>query len=135
MTTERERGADDRSTEEVVGDHLAARDRGDLESRIRRRVDQMFREGVVEEVRQAPPLGPTASQTLGLREIRAYLAGELTLTDCAEQIHIATRQYAKRQRTWFRREPQLHPVVIDDSTTADSLFETLQTLRPAAFAA
>lgn len=78
------------------------RDRDELYSRIDRRVDEMFAAGVVEEVRAAMDIGPTATQTLGLREIRALIAGEISQADCVAKIQQATRRYAKRQLTWFR---------------------------------
>src|SRR6478672_6151989 len=78
------------------------RDREELYSRIDRRVEEMFAAGVVEEVRAAVDIGPTATQTLGLREIRALIAGEISQADCVAKIQQATRRYAKRQLTWFR---------------------------------
>jgi tRNA dimethylallyltransferase len=86
------------------------RERADLHARIDRRTESMFAAGVVEEVRAAGELGPTASQMLGLREIRALLAGEMDRAACIAAIQQATRRYAKRQFTWFRRESALTPV-------------------------
>ena len=80
------------------------RDRADLHARIDRRVEQMFADGVVEEVRAAKEIGPTAEKALGLREIRAFIAGEISKPECIAQIQQATRRYAKRQLTWFRRQ-------------------------------
>jgi tRNA dimethylallyltransferase len=80
------------------------RPRSFLNERIATRTTAMFHAGVVEEVAAAPELGPTAGQMLGLREIRAHLAGEMTREQCILAIATATRQYAKRQMTWFRRE-------------------------------
>jgi tRNA dimethylallyltransferase len=80
------------------------RDRDELYSRIDRRVEEMFAAGVVAEVRAAQDIGPTARQTLGLREIRALIAGEISQTECIARIQQATRRYAKRQLTWFRRQ-------------------------------
>src|SRR4051812_23647729 len=78
------------------------RDREELYSRIDRRVEEMFAAGVVEEVGAAPDIGPTAMQTLGFREIRALIAGEISQGECLAKIQQATRRYAKRQLTWFR---------------------------------
>ena len=80
------------------------RDRTDLYARIDQRVQQMFAAGVIEEVRTAEKIGPTAAQTLGLREIRSLLAGEISEHECIATIQQATRRYAKRQLTWFRRQ-------------------------------
>jgi tRNA dimethylallyltransferase len=83
---------------------LVTRERIELYARINQRVDQMFATGVIEEVRALKNLGPTAEHTLGLREIRALLAGEISQAECIAKIQQATRRYAKRQLTWFQRQ-------------------------------
>ena len=83
---------------------LLCRDRADLYTRINQRVEEMFRAGVVEEVRETKDIGPTADKTLGFRQIRALIAGEISRSDCIADIQQATRRYAKRQLTWFRRQ-------------------------------
>jgi tRNA dimethylallyltransferase len=83
---------------------LLDRDRAELYARINQRVEQMFAGGVVAEVRAAKNIGPTAEKTLGLREIQALIAGEISQADCIARIQQATRRYAKRQLTWFRRQ-------------------------------
>jgi tRNA dimethylallyltransferase len=83
---------------------LVERDRAELYARIDKRVEEMFRARVVEEVRAAKNIGPTAEKTLGLREIRALIAGEISQAECIAKIQQATRRYAKRQLTWFRRQ-------------------------------
>jgi tRNA dimethylallyltransferase len=70
----------------------------------------MFAAGVEREVRDAGAVGPTASQTLGWREIRALLDGRMSRAECVAAIQLATRRYAKRQMTWFRRETQLEMI-------------------------
>jgi tRNA dimethylallyltransferase len=79
--------------------------RDDLYTRIDARVDRMLASGAIEEVASAGPIGATASQMIGIAEIRQYLRGEITLVQCAEAMKQATRQYAKRQLTWFRAQP------------------------------
>ena len=74
-----------------------------LHSRIDARVRRIFAEGVVEEVRAAEA-GPTAAQAIGYAEIKALLRGQTTLEECIQSIQRKTRQYAKRQLTWLRRE-------------------------------
>jgi tRNA dimethylallyltransferase len=64
----------------------------------------MFEAGVVEEVRAVKNAGPTAEKTLGLAEIQAFLAGEISRAECIAKIQQATRRYAKRQLTWFQRQ-------------------------------
>ncbi len=83
---------------------ILSRSREDIAARIGGRSEIMFAEGVVEEVAAIGDVGPTAAQMLGLREIRAVIAGEIPRAACIAAIALATRQYAKRQMTWFRRE-------------------------------
>jgi tRNA dimethylallyltransferase len=83
---------------------IVSRPREELHRRIELRKEAMFTAGVVAEVAAAGPIGPTAGQMLGLREIQAHIAGDLPLQACKAAISLATRQYAKRQLTWFRRE-------------------------------
>ncbi len=101
---------------------ILSRGREDLAARIATRTGMMFAEGVMEEVAAIGEVGPTASQMLGLREIRALLAGEMSRADCLAAIAQATRQYAKRQMTWFRRERGYEWL---DLTTAIEPLETL----------
>jgi tRNA dimethylallyltransferase len=87
---------------------VVMRDREELYARIDRRVEAMFAEGIAEEVERAgDALSRTAQQTLGWREIRQLLAGEITQEACIASIQQATRRYAKRQVTWFRAEKGL----------------------------
>jgi tRNA dimethylallyltransferase len=86
------------------------RDRAELYARIDRRVEKMFAEGVVEEVRTLRHLGPTAEKALGLREIRALLAGGISEAECIAKIQQGTRRYAKRQLTWFQRQDNFEPL-------------------------
>lgn len=83
---------------------ILTREREDLAARIAARTEAMFAEGVIAEVAAVGPLSLTAAQMLGLREIRAHLASELSRAACLAALALATRQYAKRQLTWFRRE-------------------------------
>jgi len=83
---------------------LVTRERIELYARINQRVEEMFATGVVEEVRALKDLGPTAEKTLGVREIRALLAGEISQAECIAKIQQLTRRYAKRQLTWFQRQ-------------------------------
>jgi tRNA dimethylallyltransferase len=86
------------------------RDRDELYARINRRVEAMFESGVIEEVRAAREVSSTASQMIGLREIRQLLNGEMSITQCVAAIQQATRRYAKRQLTWFRRQTNFSPL-------------------------
>ena len=86
------------------------RDRQELYERINQRVEMMFERGVIEEVRTAGETSQTASQMIGLREIRELLAGKKSLPQCIAEIQQATRRYAKRQLTWFRRQTNFLPL-------------------------
>ena len=89
---------------------FAFRDREELYERINRRVEAMFEKGVIEEVGAAGSTSATASQMIGLREIRELLEGKMSLSHCIAQIQQATRRYAKRQLTWFRRQTNFSPL-------------------------
>ena len=86
------------------------RDRADLDERIVRRTAAMFDAGVIEEVARLESLSGTAAKAIGIAEIRSLRRGEITEPACREAIRLATRQYAKRQENWFRREPAFHPL-------------------------
>ena len=113
--------------EDVCG-VLLTRAREELWERIAVRTEAMFAAGVVEEVRDAGEVGPTASQTLGLREIRALLVGEMDRPACMAAIAQATRQYAKRQATWFRREPWLQPKSLSGAVDREALANAVAAL-------
>ena len=79
-----------------------------LQARIEERTAQMFAAGLIAEVAALLaryPEQPTALQAIGYKEVSEFLRGRLTLTEVRQQVMQATVQYAKRQRTWFRREP------------------------------
>jgi len=86
------------------------RDREELYTRINQRVEGMFESGVIEEVRAAGEVSATASQMIGFREIRQLLHGEMSIAQCVAAIQQATRRYAKRQLTWFRRQTNFSPL-------------------------
>ena len=86
------------------------RDRKELYERINRRVEAMFEKGVIEEVRASGAISATASQMIGLREICELLEGRMSLSQCIAEIQQATRRYAKRQLTWFRRQTNFLPL-------------------------
>jgi tRNA dimethylallyltransferase len=83
--------------------------RGELQRRIDARTDQMMASGLVEEVRSlVPHRANNALRTVGYREILDYLDGRCTLAEAVDLIKVHTRQYAKRQMTWFRQVAGLH---------------------------
>ena len=76
--------------------------REELETRIRSRVDEMMKKGLLNEVEKLIPYrNENALKTVGYAELFAYLDGRMTLAEAVENIKIHTRQYAKRQETWF----------------------------------
>ena len=91
---------------------LAFRDREDMKALIDRRVDRMMEEGLPEEVRAlrdaGVPRDSTALQAIGYKELLPALDGERTMEEAAEEITLRSRQYAKRQLTWLRRNPDIH---------------------------
>ncbi len=100
---------------------LLTRNRAELYARINRRVEEMFAAGVVEEVRAVKYLGPTAEKALGLREIRAVLAGEISQAECIAKIQRATRRYAKRQLTWFQRQTNFSLLNLSAHRTSEAV--------------
>ncbi|MCB1461137.1 MAG: tRNA (adenosine(37)-N6)-dimethylallyltransferase MiaA [Nitratireductor sp.] len=91
-----------------VGKWLISPDRGVLRERIGRRVDMMIEMGAVDEVKTllARGLSPRlpVMRAIGVPQIAAFLRGEIERDEAIERIGIATRQYAKRQMTWFRNQ-------------------------------
>ena len=84
--------------------YVIRRPRSDLHERIAGRTRAMLDGGAVEEVAALTNISPNCGKAIGLREIRALLAGGIDRATCEDRINAATRQYAKRQETWFRRE-------------------------------
>ncbi len=84
------------------------RPREEMAERISKRVDQMLEDGLVEEVRSLQQYrNLPALRTVGYAEIFDYLDGNCTLEQAAEKIKTNTRHYAKRQLTWWRRDPEV----------------------------
>jgi tRNA dimethylallyltransferase len=92
---------------------------GDLADRIHRRVDEMFARGLVRETEQLLRDGladnATAFQALGYRQVVEHLRGARSLPETVELVKIRTRQFAKRQLTWFRRQMSLDWISLDDA--------------------
>lgn len=93
-----------------------------LHRNINTRVDQMVEEGLVEEVQSLYKFRHfTALQTVGYKEIFDYLDDKIRLAEAIEQIKINTRQYAKRQVTWFQKDKEYQWLPPDGNTVMDSL--------------
>ena len=97
---------------ESVSIGLSFVDRADMWERIDRRVDEMMAAGLVEEVRSLLECGVpptcTAMQAIGYKEMASALLEGRPPEEGAEEIKLRSRQYAKRQLTWFRRDPAIH---------------------------
>ena len=97
------------SREAKLRGELVLRPRPELHERISKRTRSILKGGAIEEVAALTDATPGLEKAIGLGEIRRYLSGEIDLPTCEERINAATRQYAKRQETWFRREKWLNP--------------------------
>ena len=103
------------------GEKQVSSERADLVRRIRERAARMLDSGWIDEARVMLEKGllqsPTAWQAIGYAQIGEYLAGKTTRTELLESIVIATRQYARRQASWFRsqhKEAVILPVPAED---------------------
>jgi tRNA dimethylallyltransferase len=105
------------------------RERDELYDRINRRVKAMFDDGVIEEVRGAGGMSETASKMIGLREIRELLDGKMSILQCVAAIQQATRRYAKRQLTWFRRQTNFQPLNLSLLSQNEAVKEISQLAR------
>ncbi len=100
-----------------------------LYERIERRVDAMFAAGLVEEVRALETAGlawgRTASQAVGYREVRQHLAGQLTREQTIALVKTRTRQFAKRQLTWFRSLSECRRVALDGAFDPEAVADEI----------
>lgn len=104
---------------------LDAKNRDYLYDRINRRVDLMLEAGLVEEAREylSKENASTSAQAIGHKELKPYLDGEISLDEASENLKQATRRYAKRQLTWFRRNECINWLYIDNYQSENGLFE------------
>ncbi len=107
-------------------------DRPTLDARIEQRVDHMFEAGLVDEVErllgEGLADGRTASRAIGYREVAAYLSGEISLDEARERTLRATRRFARRQESWFRRDPRIVWVRYSDPERAIRALEAVRGL-------
>jgi tRNA dimethylallyltransferase len=89
----------------------------ELTERLAERARSMYRRGIVEETRacldRGVPEDAPGLSIIGYRDVVRHLSGEISLAEAIEATALATRQFAKRQRNWFRGEPDVHPVPRD----------------------
>ncbi len=107
-----------------------------LYDRINRRVDLMMERGLLDEVKTLRALGvstqSTAMQAIGYKELLRYLDGECALEEAVELIKQESRRYAKRQLTWFKRNPDIHWLMLQNdysfTTSCTQCFSILKSL-------
>ncbi len=100
----------------IIG--ITYRNREILYDRINMRVDKMLKDGILDELRELLLSGidktVTAFQAIGYKELMPYIEGKCTLNEASESLKQATRRYAKRQLTWFRRNPDINWIYADE---------------------
>jgi tRNA dimethylallyltransferase len=108
-----------------------SRSPADLHLRITARVDAMFRHGLVAETEQLLKRGlkqnRTAMQALGYRQVVDHLQGKRSLAETIELVKIRTRQFAKRQMTWFRRQMSLEWLAVEPAATPEGVAALMKT--------
>jgi tRNA dimethylallyltransferase len=110
-------------TDPAIAQIVLQRTRSALVEKINRRVDEMFERGVVAEVSGVRAIGSTASKAIGFQMIRSMLEGFIDISSCREAIKQQTRNYSKRQMTWFRHHPF---EVVAAESSVDSLLATFR---------
>ena len=108
---------------------LTCRDRAELYRRIDRRVDSMLQNGVLEEAKLVydnRETYRTAAQAIGYKEFFPYFAGDMPLNDCTNRLKQATRNYAKRQLTWFRHQADGVWLYVDEEPPAPRAAELVR---------
>jgi tRNA dimethylallyltransferase len=114
---------------------VLVRDPAELEDRIARRTDAMLAAGWIEETEALVAVhgaGAPGLASIGYREVVAHLSGELDRDAMRERIVVATRQYAKRQRTWFRHSERVGEFRPEDPTLLDALSTLIERALAAA---
>jgi tRNA dimethylallyltransferase len=122
-------GEHDRPAPAGVAVFALERPRAELRDRIDRRVVAMFADGLVAEVAglQAGthPLGPVAAQAVGYREVLDHLAGRVGLDETVGLVQARTRQFAKRQATWFRGLAEVRPWPVEADESPEAIADRL----------
>ncbi len=102
-------------------------ERAVLYNRINRRVDKMIDEGLLDEVKMLREMGisynNTAMQAIGYKEIFEYLDSECSFEEAIEKIKQESRRYAKRQLTWFKRNPQIIWFMLQENYSLEKIYE------------
>lgn len=121
LTNQNEKSHINESPFESLTIGLTAANREYLYERINKRVDLMLEKGLIEEARSffETQEASTALQAIGYKELKPYLDGSLSLEGAVENLKRATRRYAKRQLTWFRRNGDIRWLNIDEYTSEE----------------
>jgi tRNA dimethylallyltransferase len=105
-------------------------DRETLDRRIEERVERMWANGFVDEVRELVARGlregRTATRALGYQQVLAFLAGEITEAEAKERTVTGTRRFARRQDSWFRKDPRITWVRYDDPDRVETAIEAIR---------
>lgn len=100
-------------------------DRQEIYNRIELRVDQMMAQGLLDEAKKLfPHQNLNALQTVGYKELFEYIEGKVTMDFAISEIKKNTRRYAKRQNTWFKRNPDIH--WFDYNTKIDEIIDLIE---------
>lgn len=104
---------------------IDATNREFLYERINRRVSVMLENGLEKEAREylSKENTATSSQAIGCKELKPYFGGEITLSEAADNLRQATRRYAKRQLTWFRRNKEINWLMADKFNSKNEMYE------------
>ena len=113
---------------------IIERPREELYCRINSRVITMFKSGAPEEIKKLPEtISETANKAIGIKEIKEYLNGKISLEGSISNIQKASRNYAKRQITWFKRESRFQKVCLsvkdDPESEIRKLMSTLNSMQ------
>ena len=110
---------------------LSATDREYLYDRIDRRVDLMMESGLLDEARRfyEGNFGDTAAAAIGCKELLPYLQGEQDLEICVGNLKRSTRRYAKRQQTWFKRDPSIRWYMIDQQSFEEIVSDAIEYIK------
>lgn len=112
----------------IIG--LTCEDRDKLYDRINKRVDEMVRNGLVDECRRVYEQGEikTACQAIGFKELIPYFKGVCSVEECIDKIKLETRHYAKRQLTWFRRMSGIRWVYVDKYDSFEKIIKNIENI-------
>ncbi|MCM1335434.1 MAG: tRNA (adenosine(37)-N6)-dimethylallyltransferase MiaA [Bacteroides sp.] len=101
-----------------------------LYARIDARVDEMVERGLIDEAREFFTHDDyvTASQAIGYKELKPYLDGAEPLSECIGRLKRETRRYAKRQLTWFRRDPRIYGILTENGTDYEKILKKAENL-------